>query len=171
MADRLARERDRIPPGLIHRMVFAARTWFTQARIVNYVPIFIERTVRTLLDLTLGAEQRSFPPDAGDTARAYSLPEWARLAAQHLLAGALPRRWAHTQGVARRAGEIGYLFPPDEREVLLAAAWLHDIGYAPPLSTPGSIRWTGHGSSSAAGCPTGSVPWSPTTPARPPSRN
>ncbi|WP_245192790.1 three-helix bundle dimerization domain-containing protein [Amycolatopsis alba] len=137
LAERLAREHDRLPPGLVHRMVRAARTRFTQARIVNYVPVFVERTVRAHLDLTTGADERSFKPGTGNAARAYSLSEWARLAAHRLLAVPLPRRWAHTQGVARRADEVGYLFPSDEREVLLAAAWLHDIGYAPALTCTG----------------------------------
>lgn len=54
-----------------------------------------------------------------------------------LLRKELPERWHHSQGVARRAAELAVTVPEDERAVLIAAAWLHDIGYAP------SIRQTG----------------------------
>jgi HD domain len=42
----------------------------------------------------------------------------------------LPLRWRHTIGVARRAEELCVLLDADDRAHLLAAAWLHDIGYA-----------------------------------------
>jgi putative nucleotidyltransferase with HDIG domain len=41
----------------------------------------------------------------------------------------LPQRWAHTIGVADRAARLAGTVDPDEQEVLLVAAWLHDIGY------------------------------------------
>ena len=41
----------------------------------------------------------------------------------------LGNRWKHTAGVAARAAELARLLDVD-REVLVAAAWLHDIGYA-----------------------------------------
>jgi len=48
---------------------------------------------------------------------------------------ALPRRWRHVRSVARRAGWVAEtLSLPDE---LVAAAWLHDIGYAPELVETG----------------------------------
>ncbi|WP_222131274.1 HD domain-containing protein [Pseudonocardia sp. C8] len=48
---------------------------------------------------------------------------------------ALPRRWRHVQGVARRAEAVaGHL---DDGELLVTAAWLHDIGYAPELAETG----------------------------------
>jgi HD domain len=49
--------------------------------------------------------------------------------ARELLAG-LPERVAHTEGVARKAEEVASVFEPDEAADLVAAAWLHDIGYA-----------------------------------------
>ena len=52
--------------------------------------------------------------------------------ARELLAR-LPDRLAHTEGVARKAEETGVVFEPDEGADLVAAAWLHDIGYAPWL--------------------------------------
>lgn len=64
----------------------------------------------------------------------------ARTSAAMLLSAALPRRWAHVQGVAERAR---VLF---EDELLVAAAWLHDIGYAPAIASTGfhpidGARW------------------------------
>ncbi|MGP3688568.1 HD domain-containing protein [Streptomyces sp. IBSNAI002] len=46
-------------------------------------------------------------------------------------------RWLHTQGVAARARELAQAVPEGERGLLVAAAWLHDIGYAPPLHDSG----------------------------------
>lgn len=54
----------------------------------------------------------------------------ARDLAQVLLAE-LPERWRHTVGVAGRAEQVsGSVHGGDEAETLVAAAWLHDIGYA-----------------------------------------
>ncbi|WP_093838602.1 HD domain-containing protein [Streptomyces aidingensis] len=61
---------------------------------------------------------------------------WAYEMAETLLAGPLPRRWAHSQGVAARARALAPLFG-DEAELLEAAAILHDIGYAPELASTG----------------------------------
>jgi hypothetical protein len=58
-----------------------------------------------------------------------------QLSAQHL-ADVLPRRWQHVQAVAARAEEIASL-PDLDPEELVAAAWLHDIGYAPHLARTG----------------------------------
>jgi HD domain len=60
------------------------------------------------------------------------LAEWAEAAACELLNGSLPRRWAHTQGVAATARTLSDLLAEDA-ELVEAAAWLHDIGYAPDL--------------------------------------
>ncbi|OUC98900.1 phosphohydrolase [Streptosporangium minutum] len=62
--------------------------------------------------------------------------EWARDLARHLLAEPLPRRWAHTQGVAARAESLAPILG-EESDLLTAAAWLHDIGYAPELVDTG----------------------------------
>jgi len=61
---------------------------------------------------------------------------WARELARGLLAESLPRRWSHTQGVARRAESIAQVVGEDAG-LLVSAAWLHDIGYAPPLVVSG----------------------------------
>ncbi|GAA2370966.1 HDIG domain-containing protein [Nonomuraea africana] len=62
--------------------------------------------------------------------------EWAHDLARHLLKTTLPRRWAHTQGVAARALSLGPILG-DEADTLTAAAYLHDIGYAPDLVDTG----------------------------------
>lgn len=51
----------------------------------------------------------------------------------------LGRRWAHVRSVAARAHELSsVLFPaPDARELFVAAAYLHDIGYAPAIAATG----------------------------------
>jgi hypothetical protein len=62
-----------------------------------------------------------------------TLAAWAQDLARTLLADALPRRWAHVQGVAGRArGLVGA-----DAWLLESAAWLHDIGYLPDLATTG----------------------------------
>jgi hypothetical protein len=58
----------------------------------------------------------------------------ARDLAQILLDGQT-ERWRHTIGVARRAEELAGTV--DEAEVLLSAAWLHDIGYSPAVRDTG----------------------------------
>ncbi|WP_328855049.1 HD domain-containing protein [Microbispora hainanensis] len=61
---------------------------------------------------------------------------WARDLAERLLAKALPRRWAHTKGVAARAVSLAPILG-DEADALTAAAYLHDIGYSPELVDTG----------------------------------
>jgi hypothetical protein len=55
---------------------------------------------------------------------------------QTLLRESLPRRWAHVQGVAARARRLAPILGADA-DLLEAAAWLHDIGYAPGLVETG----------------------------------
>ncbi|WP_067584832.1 MULTISPECIES: HD domain-containing protein [Amycolatopsis] len=45
----------------------------------------------------------------------------------------LGRRWDHVQAVASRAQELGDAVAEPERSTLVAAAWLHDIGYSPEI--------------------------------------
>jgi hypothetical protein len=65
------------------------------------------------------------------------LAAWATELAGEKLAGVLPRRWAHVQGVGRRARAVALLFSPDDGELLVSAALLHDIGYAPDVAGTG----------------------------------
>ena len=46
-------------------------------------------------------------------------------------------RWAHTCGVAARATEATVVLPAAQRATLVAAAWLHDIGYVASLRDTG----------------------------------
>ncbi|MGH8950744.1 MAG: HD domain-containing protein [Acidimicrobiia bacterium] len=63
-------------------------------------------------------------------------PGWAREIARDALAEVLPRRWAHTQSVAAQARAVGPVLGWDT-DLIEAAAWLHDIGYAPALTVTG----------------------------------
>jgi hypothetical protein len=65
-----------------------------------------------------------------------TLAAWAQGLARTLLADALPRRWAHVQGVAARARSLAPAVGADAG-LLEAVAWLHDIGYLPDLATTG----------------------------------
>jgi HD domain len=56
----------------------------------------------------------------------------ARTLAYTLLEG-VGDRWPHTIGVAARAEELAVTVDTADREMLVAAAWLHDIGYSKPL--------------------------------------
>ncbi len=49
----------------------------------------------------------------------------------------LGNRWLHTQAVAARAAEVSTAVSEGDRDLLVAAAWLHDIGYAPELRETG----------------------------------
>ncbi|WNI30403.1 HD domain-containing protein [Streptomyces sp. ITFR-6] len=61
---------------------------------------------------------------------------WATQVAEKELSDALPRRWAHSQGVAARAAGLGPALTANV-ELLIAAAVLHDVGYAPRLAETG----------------------------------
>jgi HD superfamily phosphodiesterase len=60
-------------------------------------------------------------------------------------------RYEHSRGVAQRSARMAQLvrLPADERRLLLAAAWLHDIGYAlspdfHPVVGARALRRAGH---------------------------
>jgi hypothetical protein len=91
-----------------------------------------------------GAEQDVFrrhatsvnvPPRLSSLGRMNTLASWAEPLAQALLRDPLPRRWAHVQGVAARARSLAPVGA--DADLLEAAAWLHDIGYAPGLAVTG----------------------------------
>ncbi|WP_167402560.1 HD domain-containing protein [Micromonospora viridifaciens] len=70
--------------------------------------------------------------------------EAAEVAERHLSA-ALPRRWRHVQAVAAKARRLSPLVGPDS-DLLVASAWLHDVGYAPGIIETGfhsldGARW------------------------------
>ncbi|WP_252375221.1 MULTISPECIES: HD domain-containing protein [unclassified Nonomuraea] len=68
--------------------------------------------------------------------------EWAYALAKDLLETTLPRRWAHTQGVAEQAESLAPILGADA-DTLLAACLLHDIGYAPDLVDTGMHQLDG----------------------------
>lgn len=59
--------------------------------------------------------------------------EWAEDQATLLLLP-LGNRWLHTKGVVERAQHVGKAFNKEDRSLLIAAAYLHDTGYAPSLN-------------------------------------
>ena len=65
-----------------------------------------------------------------------TLASWAQHLARAFLQELLPRRWTHVQGVANRARSLAPALGA-AADLLEAAAWLHDIGYAPGLTTTG----------------------------------
>ncbi|MEZ5175159.1 MAG: HD domain-containing protein [Acidimicrobiia bacterium] len=64
------------------------------------------------------------------------LRTWAEAHAGGLLRP-LRRRWRHVQAVAEVAREMASGLTPEDADVLVAAAYLHDIGYAPELAVTG----------------------------------
>ena len=62
-----------------------------------------------------------------------SIVDYAEAVAFDLLADSLSRRCAHTVGVAAAADRFARTLAPHCAERVVAAAWLHDIGYAPDL--------------------------------------
>jgi len=65
-----------------------------------------------------------------------NLVEWAEAQASTLLSP-LGNRWLHVQGVAEKARHISKTFNERDGTYLIAAAYLHDIGYAPSLKKTG----------------------------------
>src|SRR6185437_2012560 len=61
---------------------------------------------------------------------------WGGRIASSLLSDALPRRWAHVQGVAAAARTLEPILG-DQTDLMVAAALLHDIGYAPVVAVTG----------------------------------
>ena len=62
--------------------------------------------------------------------------KWASEQASSLLSP-LGNRWLHVQGVVRQAQWVSTMFDKDDQVILIAAAYLHDIGYAPQLNKIG----------------------------------
>src|SRR5580700_8331135 len=65
-----------------------------------------------------------------------NIADWAEDTARTILETPLPRRWAHSQGVAAQARSLAPILGRDA-DLLVAAAFLHDIGYAPDLIDTG----------------------------------
>jgi HD domain-containing protein len=65
-----------------------------------------------------------------------TLEEWAAGEAERLLSP-LGDRWKHVRAVGEHARGIGAILDQEDRTYLVAAAYLHDIGYAPDLQRTG----------------------------------
>lgn len=65
-----------------------------------------------------------------------SLSEWAAGRAEALL-GPMERRWRHSEAVAAVARSVTPCFEGVDGDVLVAAAYLHDIGYSAGLVVTG----------------------------------
>jgi hypothetical protein len=71
---------------------------------------------------------------------------WAATEAKRLLEGLPGYRWHHVEGVVLQATRVAEALPESERAWLIAAAYLHDIGWAPALRDTGfhpvdGARW------------------------------
>lgn len=66
----------------------------------------------------------------------YPLAERAAALSSELLP-TLGKRWMHVQRVARRANEVTAAVHDSDMDLLVASAWLHDIGYAPEVAVSG----------------------------------
>src|SRR5436190_18196022 len=64
------------------------------------------------------------------------LIKWASENATHYISS-LGNRWLHVQGVVEQALRVGAIFDAKEHSYLIAAAYMHDIGYAPELQRTG----------------------------------
>jgi hypothetical protein len=64
------------------------------------------------------------------------LVSWAAAESEARLSD-LGDRWLHVQGVAAKAAWVSRAFDGEDRAHLLAAAHLHDVGYAPSLRVTG----------------------------------
>lgn len=74
-----------------------------------------------------------------------NVTSWAASSAERFLSP-LGNRWLHVQQVARQARHIAKAVSPADRGLLIAAAYLHDVGYAPQLTVTGfhpldGARW------------------------------
>jgi HD superfamily phosphodiesterase len=78
------------------------------------------------------------------------LAEWAEEESKRLLAGT-GDRWLHVQGVVDQARQVAGILGKSEQAVLLAAAHLHDVGYAEELRGSGAHQLNGAAFLRAAG--------------------
>jgi putative nucleotidyltransferase with HDIG domain len=69
------------------------------------------------------------------------------------LLGTESSRWRHARAVARQAEQIAPVVGPLDRDLLVCAAWLHDIGHADGLSRTGFHPLDGADHLLAAGWP------------------
>ncbi len=70
------------------------------------------------------------------------LPEWALHQSAGFLSD-LGDRWCHVRAVGERARQVSVILDEEDQGVLVAAAFLHDIGYAPVLHRTGAHQLDG----------------------------
>ncbi len=93
----------------------------------------------------------------GGMVSSMSLTSWAAPNAERLLSP-LGNRWQHVQQVAQQARRVAKAVPLADRDLLVAAAYLHDVGYAPVLAVTGfhpldGARWVrDHGPGGRLAC-------------------
>src|SRR6266705_1954401 len=86
-----------------------------------------------------------------------SLTSWAAPNAKRLLSP-VGTRWQHVRQVAEQARRVTKAVLPADRDLLVAAAYLHDVGYAPELAETGfhpldGARWVrDHGPGGRLAC-------------------
>lgn len=93
-------------------------------------------TATTLPVLTPPAPPPAVAPRWSGSARIGSRVQAASTLVEALIAP-LGDRWRHTCMVARRAAALAVHLPKADRDLAVAAAWLHDVGYAPTLRDTG----------------------------------
>lgn len=64
------------------------------------------------------------------------LTTWAATNAERFLSP-LGNRWLHVQQVAEQARQISKVVPSEDRDLLVASAYLHDVGYSSLLAETG----------------------------------
>jgi putative nucleotidyltransferase with HDIG domain len=65
------------------------------------------------------------------------LTDRAATLAESYLANALPTRWQHVQAVAAKASRLATHMSPEDGDAVVAAAWLHDVGYSSVVADTG----------------------------------
>jgi HD domain len=65
-----------------------------------------------------------------------TLESWAMAQAERLIAP-LGERWSHVQAVADKARGVAGVLSAEDADLLVAAALVHDVGYAPSLNRLG----------------------------------
>ena len=65
-----------------------------------------------------------------------TLEPWATAQAERLIAP-LGDRWTHVQAVADKARSVAVVLSAEDADLLVAAALVHDVGYAPSLNRLG----------------------------------
>lgn len=87
------------------------------------------------------------------------------------LLGVGTARWHHSAGVATAAASLSRMFSEEDAELLVAAAWLHDIGYCAELLDTGFHPLDAPVTSAHSAPLIGSADSSRTTPVRGPRQS